>query len=220
MGSVSCCRLSDLTPLPLSSHLGTLVTTLGPPRSSRTISPIQGYLIGTLDATCCLSFPLPGIFTGSGVRTWTCLRGHYSTSHRRCTHIVRTHLACFYSSIVHLLRKEAWKVLEQETLRFGLSNVTESVFSPGLCLLSLSQMQAPVLSTGMKPFVLTVSLWGNKTRRWTWKCVRNHKRCTMSVIVFPAFLALSNLSALSPKPKLQLVCSRSTPTGLRNILST
>lgn len=66
MGSVSCFHPSDLTPLPLSSHLRTLVTTLGPPRSSRTISPIQGYLIGTLDATCCLSFPLPGIFTGSG----------------------------------------------------------------------------------------------------------------------------------------------------------
>lgn len=41
-------------------------------------------------------------------------------------------------------------------------------------------MQVTVVSAGVKPLVLTASLWGNKMRRWTWKCVRNHECYTVS----------------------------------------
>lgn len=66
------------------------------------------------------------------------------------------------------------------TPRSCLSNVTNSVFGSGLCLLSLSELQVTLLSMGTKSLVLTVSPWENKTRGWTWKCVRKHDCYTMS----------------------------------------
>lgn len=189
---------------------------LGPPRASKTSSQLRVVCLATLMLQC-LSFPLPDVFTGSGDQgvdiswgTFLLLPWAMRTS------CLRTRPACFYSSTVYLLKKEAQKVLEQGSLRFGLSNVTNSVFSPGLCVLSLSEMQVTVLSAGGKPGGPTVSRWGMRhgADREERQKAQIPYRCTS-----PAFLPLSRVSAASPKPELQPVFSKRSPTGLQNILS-
>ena len=90
-------------------------------------------------------------------------------------------------------------------MRFCLSDVTNSVFSPGL--------QVSVLLQSMKLRVLTVSPWGHTEKEVDSEMLQKRYKC-YKMIVPPAFLTFS------PKPRLQVVLRRNTPMGLQNILST